>query len=1228
MLANRLAELIDQAGRAGECLAMLIIDLDHFKSINDAFGHRRGDQLLTEFAARVRAVIRSSDLLFRYGGDEFVLALPHTSPEQAVTLANRLLEHVGAEALPGEPPIALTLSIGVAVFPDDASSHEGLFDIADQRLNAAKRRGRGMVVAGDILSTGERSTHAGRLIERDAQLAAAQTFLNVLPDYQRGMLVLSGPRGAGRSALLGEIGRAGSVRGHVTFTLRARAALRTRPFAVLAEQWRNWGSWDLAAQGPEALAEALRVWLATRAAAGLLILVDDLAQLDDETRRWIAHVLDAPPVPITALIYVGEPGDFSMPELYHCQTLELHPLSPGGLRIWLRTLLQWEAPASFVEWLHHSTGGRPTYVKRMLDGLTRHDLLRGSAGLWLLDSAYRDAELTDLLAPATPALPEPAGPFVGRMHEVQAVRAALAEQRLVTLLGPGGSGKTRLALQVAAELQPWFADGAQFVALGALANPEFLGTTLADALGVVLRGPDDALAQVIAALAQRTALIVLDNFEQLVHAALSLELLLEGAPHIRLLVTSRERLRLPSETTIELRGLELPARGDDDAALARSEAVRLFLQRAFGASAPPQIGEELPHIARICRMLGSLPLGIELAAAWARTLPCATIADEIERGFSLLENSGAGSDQQRSLRAVFEHSWRMLAPEEQRILRRLSAFRGPFSLAAASAVAADARSHTARPGSPHALPSALRAIGTLIDKSLLRRVSAERFELHEVIARYSAEALARVPRDRKATLARHVNYYLAVAERQGHALAGANQRSALAAIDLEIENIRAALQYADAESEIQMVGHLWRYWFLRGHFAEWEHALARVRSRRSGVSSASQARALAGSGFLAHFKGESARATQLSVEALALARAAGDPWCTAAALAIVGSTIDDLETGARLLEESVALAHAAADTWLVAFARSSAGAVALYRGRHHAARELLQDSLATGRALGDRWLQAAALFHMGRLEATVGRLAEARASHMAALELRHELGDRLGVAYALLGLAETAMLQGDYDAAHTYQAERMQVEASLGNSNGVIATTGDLGWVAFHQGAYDQATDLLERALAAARPLGGGGVATSLLRLGHVALAQGRTALATARMDESLLHWQQMGHRGGEAMALSGLAEVELALGNASQAARLCRDALALAVETHTASLTVDILVVAAETLAAHANLHIATLLTPALTHPAAAARARQRAGILAARLDLHTPVASVELFALAAQVLEQAWLA
>lgn len=395
-------------------------------------------------------------------------------------------------------------------------------------------------------------------------------------------------------------------------------------------------------------------------------------------------------------------------------------------------------------------------------------------------------------APVTSAvarLPSQATTFVGRAAELAKLTALLDQPacRLIALVGPGGIGKTRLAVQLAAQHGAAFPDGVAFVALNAVSAPEFVAPAIIAALGLATLRPDDQQTYLIQHLRTKHMLLVLDNFEHLLGDLQLIEQLVQHAPHVKLLITSRERLQLRDEWTFNVHGLAVAE--SSSAALAHADAVQLFLHTAQRAQANwTPTSADLQAIVQICQLVRGIPLAIELAATWVRLLDCATIGREIRQNIAFLTTSLRDvSPRHRSMRAVIDQSWHMLTEAEQGVLSRLAVFRGGFGKDAAAQVAG----------------ATLPLLLGLVDKSLLERTSNGRFELHELVRQYAADKLAAQPNVQTQAFDQHSAWVVDLLQQYKHAIIDQRQREALLVVGDEIENVQAGAQWAVARGNIQ-----------------------------------------------------------------------------------------------------------------------------------------------------------------------------------------------------------------------------------------------------------------------------------------------------------------------------------------------------------------------------------------------------------------------------------------
>jgi predicted ATPase/DNA-binding CsgD family transcriptional regulator len=629
------------------------------------------------------------------------------------------------------------------------------------------------------------------------------------------------------------------------------------------------------------------------------------------------------------------------------------------------------------------------------------------------------------------SLPLQGTSFVGREAELDEIVTLLRGPscRLLTLTGPGGSGKTRLALEAAVRLQGDFADGATFVALQPVSSPAFLVPTLAEAAGLMLHGPRDAQAQLADFLAGRQMLLALDNFEHLLDGAPLVSALLAAAPGLKVLVTSREVLNLQEEWSRPVPGLAFPA-GDANsaAALADYSAVRLFAERARQARSTFDLDEEAGCVASICRLVEGLPLALELAASWLRSLSCAEVTSELERNLDFLETSLRNvPERHRSMRAVFEQSWELLSPAEQDVFARLSVFHGGCTRPAATAVAG----------------ATLGTLQALVDKSLLQVTPAGRYQIHELLRQYAAEQLAADTAALAATRQRHATYFAGFLAQHESRLKGAGQHEALQAIDAELDNVRAAWRKAAGQQDRALVeqalGSLFLYYQMRSRPQEGLDAfhLAGGQVGAAGTLLPAKLRLLE-TWFQSAMLSDPAPTARLYEDDFGEIRPLGQDESMAMPLCLfawAASRLEDVTPLQQFYAANLAFHRQQGNDWGTAWAAYALGTIPMmiYGEAEPEGEELvaalpyLEESLALLRALGNRWASTYVLHVAGQLLLHQERFAEAGVLFRESLQICREVGDPGGVAFALHSLGEAAAGLQEYEGSWRYLAEAIQV---------------------------------------------------------------------------------------------------------------------------------------------------------------------------------------------------------
>jgi predicted ATPase/DNA-binding XRE family transcriptional regulator/Tfp pilus assembly protein PilF len=700
------------------------------------------------------------------------------------------------------------------------------------------------------------------------------------------------------------------------------------------------------------------------------------------------------------------------------------------------------------------------------------------------------------LAPPPRSLPTPLTRLIGRQHEVISAQQLLlrGDLRLLTLIGPGGTGKTRLGVEVAAGLEDRFDDGVVFVNLVPIHDPALVVPTIADAVGIGEEGGQPRLERLKEGLCVKRLLLVLDNFEQVIPAAGLVADMLSSCPELKVLVTSREVLRVRGEHVFAVHPLPVlvSTRATASELLSQSAAVQLFAERAVAAKPDFAITDEnAPAVAELCQRLDGLPLAIELAAARSTLFPPEALLARLGSRLHLL--TGGPRDvpmRQQTLRNTIAWSYDLLTDSEQKLFRRLCVFNGGRSLDAIAAVCSAAGDLDGE---------IVDGLGSLVDKSLLwqdARASREPwFLMLETIREYGLEQLEHSG-EAEATRRAHAYYYLQLVEQAESHLWGGAQAQTLDRLEQEHDNLRVALAWHIAHEEgvepaLWMAGLLWRFWSMRGHWTEGQQWLEQALSRRAGAASTHRWITLHGAGNLSFDLGEYARAKAYYEESLALT---------------------------QRLNHQRGIANSLLNLSLVSFHQGDLGQ----------AISLQEEALAIHRALDNRIGTALALNNLATLLEEAGDYDQAAVFAEEGLARYQDLRDSLGMAQVLHVQALLAHRRSAYERARRLFEECRSIYENLGAKNDLARALNDQGKLLDDQGEYERARALFEESLSLADELGDRRRQAAVLNnLGRLAQRTGDDERAVMLYNKSLSLQRDLGDKRGIAQVLESLGQVE-----------------------------------------------------------------------------------------------------
>jgi predicted ATPase/DNA-binding XRE family transcriptional regulator len=732
-----------------------------------------------------------------------------------------------------------------------------------------------------------------------------------------------------------------------------------------------------------------------------------------------------------------------------------------------------------------------------------------------------------------PVLPTP---LIGRTHELEELNRLLRDPncRLLTLVGPGGIGKTRLAIESASTILGKFEDGVYFVPFAPVNSSRFIIPVITDSIGFSFQSvnPADPKTQLFNYLREKQILLVIDNLEHLLNEPdiTMFSELLAMAPNVKLLVTSRETLNLQAEWVFEVQGLPV-SEDPQSETIIQDTSIELFIQRARRAHAGfSPAANDLLAIARICQLVDGMPLAIELAAGWVRTLSCEEIMHELEHSLDILHASTRDlSTRHRSMRAVFDHSWKLLTEDEQQVLARLSLFRGGFRREAAEEVA----------------KTTLITLSALVTKSLVRRGNDGRYDLHELIRQFAAEQFAGLQLEQAATLKRHGYYYLASFGQADERLRSSGLREALSELTTEMDNFRAAWEWAINHSEFALIEQTARMLFILYDTLGW------FQEGLDMLGHAINALEMAGG------KTSPDRTIRVVLGHILATRA----WCA--------YRLAQNEQAQAMLELSLEILRPLNELRVLVESLAYLGFVMEATGNFARALELYSEGQKTATTIDDQWYATFCFTQHTALAGITHGLVKPDITHERLQSIVADwqlIGDPSLIAHALYLLSQSALRLGRYDEARAALEENVMLNRSINFDAGLGLAYRGLGIVAQTQGQHQQALEMFRK---------------------------------------SLDIYTELGINSFVARVLTEMCRSILALGNDAEVGHILRKALRIAADIHGTPVALEALAGFASLLAKQGDReHAIELLLIVMYHPASTQETKNRASRLRAELE------------------------
>jgi len=723
-------------------------------------------------------------------------------------------------------------------------------------------------------------------------------------------------------------------------------------------------------------------------------------------------------------------------------------------------------------------------------------------------------------------LPERQNRFIGREQEISEIVEHLNMERLAILTGTGGVGKTRLAEKVASELLPSFPDGVWFVDLSSLRDADLVLPTIASVLSIQPQPRTPLQQQITDFLKTKRLLLVLDNFEQLPHrAGILIEELIQNTQFFGCIVTSRDISTCPYGEQFWVKPLETPPPG----VIVSVDSVKLFLARAEELRQPLS-EEHFQSVAELCRILDGIPLAIELTAARLADMSLEEILVHIKEQVPLQVDESTVIDlRHQKLQNVLSWSYDLLTEREQELFAQLSVFSGGFFTESVGKICTGT----------HILGS----LFSLRAKSLVQAETVQqkkRYSLLLPLRQYAAEKLGDGEQIKKA----HAEYFCTWAKEQDEKLKGVEQSQALSEMAVELDNFRAAMDFAQAPGREKLLGELGvaisRFWEIRGL---WSEGIQRLREVEGTLRSLSDKALLAkvqyGLGIFYRYQGDYETARYLLTKSLQVKRELGDKDGVVTSLNNLGVIAwyqRAYDEARQFHTESLQISKELGDKHGIAESLGNVGLIACDQGAYDEARQFHTECLQISKELGNKWSVATSLNNLGLIAKFQGAYDEARQFHTESLKIQRELGDKRGIAASLHNLGVITCNQGAFDEAKQFYTESLKIKRDLGDKQGTTYSLNNLGIIAWYQGSFDEARQLFTESLEIEKELGDKrGIAISLNNLGEIALNQGDYETARNLLTKSLKILRELGDKHSIAESLHQFGKLAEAKGNTEQ---------------------------------------------------------------------------------------------